>query len=50
MAILNSRAHRTFPPAYPDATLTRIAGTDHYAMEERPAEVIEALLTRLRRP
>ncbi|MFC9996629.1 alpha/beta fold hydrolase [Nocardia sp. NPDC127526] len=34
----------------PDATLTRIAGADHYVMEERPAEVTDALLTWLRRP
>ncbi|MEV0028478.1 alpha/beta hydrolase [Nocardia sp. NPDC050793] len=34
----------------PDATLTRIHGADHYVMEERPAEVTDALLTWLQRP
>ncbi|MBF6131689.1 alpha/beta hydrolase [Nocardia otitidiscaviarum] len=32
----------------PNATLTRIAGADHYVMEERPAEVTAALLDWLR--
>jgi pimeloyl-ACP methyl ester carboxylesterase len=34
----------------PGATLTRLAGGDHYIMEERPAEVTEALLELLARP
>jgi pimeloyl-ACP methyl ester carboxylesterase len=34
----------------PDATLTRIAGADHYVMEERPAEVTAALRALLARP
>jgi pimeloyl-ACP methyl ester carboxylesterase len=34
----------------PDAVLTRIAGADHYVMEERPAEVVAALRSLLARP
>jgi pimeloyl-ACP methyl ester carboxylesterase len=34
----------------PHATLTRLAGGDHYIMEERPAEVTAALLELLARP
>jgi pimeloyl-ACP methyl ester carboxylesterase len=34
----------------PDATLTRLAGADHYVMEERPEEVTAALLELLARP
>jgi pimeloyl-ACP methyl ester carboxylesterase len=34
----------------PGATLTRLAGTDHYVMEERPDEVTAALLDLLARP
>jgi pimeloyl-ACP methyl ester carboxylesterase len=34
----------------PAATLTRLRGADHYIMEERPAEVTEALLDLLARP
>ena len=34
----------------PHATLTRLRGTDHYIMEERPREVTEALLGLLSRP
>lgn len=33
----------------PDATLTRLAGADHYIMEERPDEVTSALLGLLER-
>ncbi|WP_232236369.1 alpha/beta fold hydrolase [Nocardia sp. BMG51109] len=35
---------------FPDATLTRIAGADHYVMEERPSEVTDALLAWLQHP
>jgi pimeloyl-ACP methyl ester carboxylesterase len=34
----------------PGATLTRLAGGDHYIMEERPGEVTAALLDLLVRP
>lgn len=34
----------------PGATLTRLAGADHYVMEERPAEVTAAILDLLARP
>lgn len=34
----------------PNATLTRLRGADHYVMEERPAEVTEALVELLARP
>lgn len=34
----------------PDTTLTRLAGADHYVMEERPAAVLAALEELLRRP
>ncbi len=35
---------------FPDSTLTRLTGADHYVMEERPAEVTVALLDLLKRP
>ncbi|MGV9676796.1 alpha/beta fold hydrolase [Nocardia sp. NPDC003482] len=44
-AIGEDLAHRL-----PDATLTRVAGADHYVMEQRPAEVTAALLAWLERP
>jgi len=34
----------------PNSTLVRLAGADHFVMEERPAEVNEALLALLARP
>nr|WP_231110708.1 alpha/beta hydrolase [Mycobacterium avium] len=34
----------------PTATLTRVAGADHFVMEERPDEVTAALLDLLARP
>lgn len=34
----------------PDARLTRLAGADHFVMEQRPAEVLAAIQELLRRP